>query len=85
MSSGYEIFEPKLPLKKIKGCQNGNYQPDLLLINKQFYQTSIRKGLKMEDKEHVYEMPIYNPKETDFVDIFWESKPPFDYVLDYFA
>ena len=39
----------------------------------------------MEDKEHVYEMPIYNPKETDIVDIFWESKPPFDYVLDYFA
>ena len=38
----------------------------------------------MVDNEHVYEMPIYNPKKTDIVNTFWESKPAFDYVLDHF-
>ena len=29
---GYQIYEPRLPLRKIKGCKNKYYQPDLLLI-----------------------------------------------------
>ena len=80
---GYEIFEPKLPLKKIKGCQNGNYQPDLLLIDKNLYQTSMKKVLRRTEKNHVYEMPVYEPRESDIVNTYFESKPPFDIVLDY--
>jgi len=30
-------------------------------------------------------MPIYIPKDTDIVNTFWESKPPFDNVLDFFS
>ena len=52
---GYEIFEPKLPLKKIKGCQNGNYQPDLLLIDKNLYRASMKKVPGRKEKKHVYE------------------------------
>ena len=77
---GYEIFEPKLPLRRVIGCQNRNYQPDLLLIDKNLYQ-----ALKMKKGKHVYEMPVYIPKDTDIVNTFWESKPPFDNVLDFFS
>ena len=80
---GYEIFEPKLPLKRVKGCQNRNYRPDLLLIDKNLYQAlNMKKGTT---RKHVYEMPVYIPKNTDIVNTFWESKPPFDNVLDFFS
>ena len=78
---GYEIFEPKLPLKKIKGCQNSNYQPDLLLIDRNFHRAS--RKIRIE-KKHVYEMPIYKHKDTDIIKTFMELEPPFDNVLDYF-
>ena len=31
---GYQIFEPRLPLRKIKGCKNKFYETDLLLIKR---------------------------------------------------
>ena len=80
---GYDIFEPKLPLRKVKGCQNRNYQPDLLLIDKNLHQALVMK--KGTPSKHVYETPVYHPKDTDIVNTFWESKPPFDNVLDFFS
>ena len=75
LAMGYDIFEPKLPLRKVKGCQNRNYQPDLLLIDKNIYQALV---VKKGTRKHVYEMPVYHPKDTDIVSTFWESKPPFE-------
>ena len=40
---GYQIFEPRLPLRKIRGCKNKYYESDLLLIRSE-------KALVIKDK-----------------------------------
>ncbi len=55
---GYEIFEPSLPLKLMAGCQNEHYKSDLLLIERKFYQKSLRNiGVKRDRKKWKYSMP----------------------------
>ena len=57
--TGYEIFEPSLPLKKLAGCQNEHYKSDLLLIERNFYQNSLRNiGFHSPKKKRKYEMPL---------------------------
>ena len=31
-SLGYQIFQPRLPLQRVNGCENKNYEFDLLLV-----------------------------------------------------
>ena len=33
---GYQIFQPRLPLQRVKGCANKHYEFDLLLLKNEF-------------------------------------------------
>ena len=66
---GYEIFEPSLPLRKVPGCQNANFQQDLLLVEKHFFRKWYREN-KMEilNIEKPYEIVVFNTSEEYDID-----------------
>ena len=70
---GYEIFEPTLPLRRIKGCANRFYKDDLLLIEKKFLVNFIRSYPKIrnfiENVEFLgqpFEINVFNDTNTDY-------------------
>ena len=42
-SLGYEIFQPRLPLRKVEGCETEFYEKDLLLLKAEFVQISLKR------------------------------------------
>ena len=44
---GYEIFKPRFPLQKMRGCKNKYFEMDLLLIKKELV-TNLIRGKKVE-------------------------------------
>ena len=58
---GYEIFEPRFPLKKIRGCKNKYFEFDLLLIEKELVTNLIRgKKVELQNMNLTYEIEVYN-------------------------
>lgn len=60
---GYDIFEPKLPLRKVHGCANKHYQPDLLLIHQNFlHRWSEENKINIPTLENPYEVQLLTSK-----------------------
>ena len=58
---GYEIFEPRFPLKKMRGCKNKFYEDDLLLIEKELVTNLINgKKVELQNMNLTYEIEVYN-------------------------
>ena len=58
---GYEIFEPKFPLTKIRGCKNKYFESDLLLIERNLLTKLVqRKKIKPFNMNTTYEIEIYD-------------------------
>ena len=56
--AGYEIFQPKWPLRKVTGCAVKYYEPDLLLLEKTFLIKYYNKtGQHFQDEG--YEIKLY--------------------------
>ena len=65
---GYELFEPELPLRKIRGCKNKYFVADLLLIERKTLSDWIRrKKVKPPNLDRKYEIELYD-KENDKYD-----------------
>ena len=65
---GYELFEPELPLRKIRGCKNKYFVSDLLLIERKILSDWIwRKKVKPPNLDRKYEIELYD-KENDKYD-----------------
>ena len=58
---GYEIFKPRFPLQKMRGCKNKYFEMDLLLIKKELVINLI-KGKKVEpgNINVTYEIEVYD-------------------------
>ena len=58
---GYEIFEPRFPLRKMRGCKNKYFEFDLLLIERKLF-TNLIKGKKVEPRNMnaIYEIELYD-------------------------
>ena len=58
---GYEIFEPRFPLKKMRGCKNKFYEDDLLLIEKEQVTNLIKeKKVELQNMNVPYEIEVYD-------------------------
>ena len=58
---GYEIFEPRFPLKKMRGCKNKFYEVDLLLIEKEQVTNLIKeKKVELQNMNVTYEIEVYD-------------------------
>ena len=58
---GYEIFEPRFPLRKIRGCKNKYYEFDLLLIEKELVKNMIKeKKVELQNMNVTYEIEVYD-------------------------
>ena len=70
---GYELFEPSLPLRKLRGCKNKYYIADLLLIERKILSDWMRqKKVKPPNIDRKYEMELFDEENTkyDVVDNF---------------
>ena len=66
---GYEIFEPKLPLRKLRGCKNKYFVSDLMLIERKILSNWMRrKKVKPPNMDRKYEMELFD-EENDKYDI----------------
>ena len=58
---GYEIFEPRFPLRKMRGCKNKYFEFDLLLIEKELVTHLIReKKVELRNMNLTYEIEVYD-------------------------
>ena len=56
---GYEIFEPRLPLRKLRGCKNKYFVTDLLLIERKILSNWLRrKKTKPTNMDRKYEIEL---------------------------
>ena len=62
---GYEIFEPRFPLKKMRGCKNKFYEDDLLLIEKEQVTNLIKeKKVELQNMNVPYEIEVYDDQKN---------------------
>ena len=73
---GYEIFEPRLPLKRLVGCANKFYKDDLLLIERKFLTNYLKmhprvrkfiKNYKLIGKPYV--IKVFNGEDYNLRDV----------------
>ena len=67
---GYEIFETgHWPLRKLRGCKNKYFEPDLLLVERKILSNWMRrKKVKPINMDRKYEIEIFD-EEFDKYDI----------------
>jgi len=53
-SLGYQIFQPRLPLVKVVGCQTKYYEPDILLLKNEFVMQNLNR--RIENNKYIWEI-----------------------------